>query len=155
MPLKPSVVCPSAMAPLFSTLCPDHFLSIQPTENRPVLVTVSEPSRTLKPSLRREGEAKRPALGREKLLPLQGWYYPALRVFLLGSFQPPLRPLPPSAPKLRGAASCEAPPGSLLGPPCPACLSGGGLVSAPAQPRLSWPRVSHCHPSSPRSRPAN
>lgn len=142
MPLKPSVVCPSAMAPLFSTRCPNHFLFTQPTENAPVLITVSEPSHTFQPSLRREGKAKRPAFGWEKLLPLQGCYHPALRVFLLRSLPPPLWPLPPSAPKLRGAASHEALPASLLGPPCLACLPGGGLVSAPAQPPLSWPQVS-------------
>lgn len=155
MPLKPSVVCTSAMAPLFSTLCPNCFLSAQPTENPPALVTVSEPSRPLKPSLRRAGEAKRPARSPEKLVPLQGWYYPAQRVFLPRSFQPPLWPLPPSAPKLRGTASREAPPGSPPGPPCPAGLPGRGLVSAPAQPPLSWPWVSHYRPSSRRGRPAD
>lgn len=79
-----AVCCvPKCHGPSFSTHCPNHFLSTQLTENPPVFVTVSGPSCTLKLSLRREGEAKRPALRLEKLLPLQGWYYPALSVLLV------------------------------------------------------------------------
>lgn len=41
-------------------------------------------------------------------------------------------------PKAQGSCSTWSTLGNLPGPPCPACLRGGGLVSAPAQPPLSW-----------------
>lgn len=151
MPLKPSVVCPSAMAPLFSICCPNYFLSTQPTENPPLLVPASESSCTIK----QPQNGGRDQETSSRVAEAASLSRSCCRVFLLRSFQPPLWPLPPSAPELWEAVSHEALLGSLLGPPRPACLSGGGLVSAPAQPPLSWPQVSCSHPSSPRSRPAS